>query len=329
MFEQPFHVSAGRKFSASEKTDAEELVKEWHQHGQEKIEGEREKTAEELLFIERFNGYLRELYLSLGMKQGTSIDATQIHILPSDAYQKIRGQSAVDSCSAYGSKENVVMMRDTDDKEAMFYNMAHESIHAVSFHSFRAETKPQQPKVYRMAGYSFRNPKTRDMYFRGFNEALTERTAREILREHSEDMRATFNIPMTYEEAITGNQSRYSDYLQVLDELATHIADNSQETPGAVFARFQKGMFTGNMMALRDVERTLGKGSLRLLANMPDGFMARWSELRPKLLEFITTKDFNVRTQLQSELADLLPVSERELYDRRLSVGFADDTENE
>ena len=71
---------------------------------------------------------------------------------------------------------------------------------------------------------------------------------------------------------------------------------------------------------MRDVERTLGKGSLRLLANIPDGYMERWPVLRTKLARFISTKDLQMRVRLQEELADLLPTSERGLYNRRVSM---------
>jgi len=56
----------------------------------------------------------------------------------------------------------------------------------------------------------------------------------------------------------------YNLPLEILEIVLEKIAKNNKEKPEQVWQRFKKGFFTGEMMHLRDVEKTFGKGALRV-----------------------------------------------------------------
>ena len=56
---------------------------------QQRIEGEYEKTEEELRFIELINKYIEEEFKELGIENFSKINPNQLHIVSRDSYEKL------------------------------------------------------------------------------------------------------------------------------------------------------------------------------------------------------------------------------------------------
>ena len=93
------------------------------------------------------------------------------------------------------------------------------------------------------------------------------------------------------------------------------IAEKNSESKEAVWMRFKKGEFTGEMMHLREVERTFGKGALRVLAALGSGTR---NMKRSKLIEqtesYFKTDDVAAQEKIAKEI---LIERERLRYDQR------------
>jgi D-mannonate dehydratase len=56
-----------------------------------------------------------------------------------------------------------------------------------------------------------------------------------------------------------------------MDSILQRLAERSGESVEAVWERFQRHHFSGNMMHLRDIERAFGPGTLRVYATVRAG----------------------------------------------------------
>jgi len=147
----------------------------------------------------------------------------------------------------------------------IYEHMLHEIIHTAAFHKFHADVKNRMIKNYR-TGYGFKDPRTNghEIFYR-FNEAVVDKTTYEILRKHADELMQKLSITP---EEIKVSQFIYNPFVNILDKIIQRIADKKGESETAVWQKLERGQFTGEMMHLRDIEKYIGKGLLKKLANI-------------------------------------------------------------
>lgn len=148
-----------------------------------------------------------------------------------------------------------------DKKKIESEILIHESIHLHSHQVHWVDVKNKQLGQYRI-GYELEGRENID-YFRGFNEAVVQKTTEDIILKSHPDS----NLP-NIQKKLFSLRGAYFPEILTLDKIIGKIAKVKNETREEVWNRFKKGQFTGEMMHLRDVEKVYGPGALRILASM-------------------------------------------------------------
>jgi hypothetical protein len=231
----------------------------------EKIDNETEKSAEELKLIDHFNNYLAQEFKRLGLEDYRPLDPAKVHLLAAADFPKdLPGVGASGAVGMYQGYTHAVFI----DKEAfpnrleLFKTIIHEMAHAASFRLYEPSSNPKL--VYQNYKLGYRSNK-----FNGLNEAVTDLFTYQFFLNEKDKLSAELGI--TSEEWQKTSAVSYNDYCNLVDNIMTLIAQKNEEEKRQVWARFKKGYFSGTMMHLRDVEKALEPGSLRLLAKLGYG----------------------------------------------------------
>jgi hypothetical protein len=245
----------------------------------EKRPNEVKKTGEEIETIKKIETDVNRELVDLGLKPDYQINPDQVHIVLTKSTSPFHFTAGRHNALKPGivlNRENgqtlyVKLMckiislfrpvRTTADiKELEVPTLTHESVHDRSFHKYRVtEDKNSTTKVddYRV-GYHINADEPENVWFGGFNEAVTDRTMEDIINRDKDANEEKFQT-----------RSKYKFNLEIVDKIAEKIAAVKGETKEEVWKRIKRGQFTGEMMHLRDIEKTFGPGSLRVLASMP------------------------------------------------------------
>lgn len=121
--------------------------------------------------------------------------------------------------------------------------LAHEVAHAMSWAAISEFANGRGTRVgYKIPG------KNQEVYFVSLNEAVAESVAQEAVAEGASGEQAFFVTDGSYR----------SDRL-LLQTIIRRIAENNREAAVDVWKRFKKGLFTGNIMHVRDIEKAFGR----------------------------------------------------------------------
>jgi len=281
-----------------EKGDEQQVVADLS-HIREKerkpLEGEPEKSPDELRFISRLNDYIQQEFKELGIQESRNIEPNQIHLLPRDVFERHFGERIPAFHSTTG--DSIYAVKDRLSKEILYDTLVHEAIHAVSLHKFHVDKEKRKVSEYR-TGYQTRNPSRKKWHFSGFSEALTEKFARDIYNKHLDALIEEFGVsekepqlPMVYDR-----------FMQIVDTIVKRVAERKGEAETSVWQRFKRGLITGEMLHLRDVEETYGGGSLRVLAALDALSGDVLPELIDKVDEYFTTDDIEKRKSIAHEI---------------------------
>jgi len=277
----------------------------------ELIEGEYVKTPEQLNIIKHINQYLNEEFKELGIKEKIKILPEQIHLLPTDIYNRLSSVFSKEKLRAFFYSPNQGAYIDKDDAKSrldLYKTMFHESVHMASFLKFRIKKQEGKVNQYRV-GYS--TWLEEHGHFTGLNEMVVDKLIPEMLRKHKKELLKEFEITPEESEQIT-----YYYPSDILDTIISKLAEKDDEKEEEIWKRFKKGLFTGEMMHLREIERILGKGSLRMLAALESGTkkdLEKGEDYR-KILEYFQTDDEKEREQIAE---DILVNREKEEYKKQ------------
>jgi len=241
--------------------EREEIIKGIEKHwerGRENHEDELEKTAEELEAIKAINKYIKQEFEEMEIGDAPSVSPEQIHILPPEIFKKY----SKNGNGTYSPIYNSAICKKEKNRIQLYKTMLHESIHMVSTQKYYADTTKGDINEHR-TGYGVKNVIDQHEHFRGLNEAVTEDTTKDILEKHKNMLVKNFNITKEEQKQIGLS---YSEYREILGVIIKKVARHNDEDEATVWKRIKAGQFTGEMMHLRDIEKTYGKGSLRVLA---------------------------------------------------------------
>ena len=271
------------------------------------FDDEIEKTEEEIRFIEKANQYIQKELEALGihdyhkLEPGSFCFVDREKLFPEDTKRDVVG--------LYNPQTNIIFYNKRGcDKFDMYYLLIHEMVHAASFHKFHIALERNAPGVritQRRLGYEHKAQQGNDQHFAALNEALTDEFASNVIFHNWDDMKKEFSFTESdRERALT-----YIDYIKVIEKVFQKIAKNSGEEIANVRGRFMRGLFNGNMLHLRDIEETFGKGSLRILATacVPNGSVPESNAIE------LAQRYFDSEDQKEKDIIAKMILSEYEL----------------
>ncbi len=282
--------------NAEEAELAEGFLRECHEKGIQPIEGELEKTEEDLTMLAEVNTMLTSVADRFNLKKET-IDSRSVHVLPAEAFLK---QTTYKTAGMYKAKFESILLNDDllKDKSKRISTLLHESLHAISHQKFfLQEDGTLEP--YRV-GYG-NNPIRGGRWFDGLNEMVIVFTESTLMRAHADELQRKFVIT---EEEIA-QTAKENECLEVfLHHILNKVGKYRNEDFVTTADRFVKGHFTGEMLHLKDIEKVYGPHSLRILAMLDDGhnLNSQRVPLRRMIVQYFIEADDTSRKELSTAI---------------------------
>jgi hypothetical protein len=302
----PEHKIIGN-LSEQDLAEARGVLDSDHQKGLEPLEGEREKRPDELRFIEKINQYLAEEFKELGIDGTPRVLPERIHILPIVEYKKHFPDG--DHIGLHVSSLDAVYFADQGRSRLWLYvGILHELLHLLSKQKWLVRRDAQDNKLLfwqHRSGYrSFRSDADKQKmheHFNGLNEAVIDKLALEIMRKHADEL--VQELAITPEEkAETGAYYEF-ELIEILDIIIQRLAERMQVSEREIWKKFARGLFTGEMMHLREVERFFGKDALRVLGALGDPELAPFSiKVIQRVKRYFEIDDQNERERIAKQL---------------------------
>lgn len=259
----------------------DELDKEAKEIMEKAIELELPKDEEDLGIIENVNNWLADYLKGSDAEEFIQKVSEDKFIVLSDGdFNKIGADLFNDDWSqGYGKMipgVDIIFVRKLSETEKFKKILAllHELIHFNSKYKLRVGGQIKDSVDYpggSRSGYSIKSIKEEGgefksyRYFDGFNEAIVQTMALDMLRRHAKELEAEFGIN---EEDQKKFLDGYAGYEYVFMVMLKKLSGELGISPKDYWQKIKTGLFTGNLMFLRDIERVFGKGSLRVLAFM-------------------------------------------------------------
>lgn len=233
---------------------------------EKKWPGEQEKTEEDLLYIRKAMEIIQLELDRLGVDRKINFSPDQIHILNDEGFKE-RGYSETVYGSATASLQIAWLSKDKVLREfgktGFFSVLTHEMIHLAGYLKYYYDAEDNVGQVIRVGYHNYQLGDKEKHYLVGLNEAVVEKMARELADFNNEELGSELGL----EEMDLGTRwVAYQKEIEILDSILARIARIKGESVGAVWDRFKRGEFTGDMMHLRDIDNSFGKGSLRVLS---------------------------------------------------------------
>lgn len=292
------------RYSGERAEEIKKYTESGHERGLRPLEGELEKGSEELMVIEHINRYFAKELASLGLPPQELLPE-QFHLLPHERFNAYKAENVVyeDIGPAFQEARTAAIYIDKDaeqDNRALLYHaMFHEATHAQAFIKF--VLRGEDPGSYGRGGYfvgRLETPGAVRLKLRAFNEAVTEKIATEMITTYAEELISLLKLTSEEQDA---DLEIYPEQVNILNLVLQGIADKNRQPIEEVWRRFKRGYFGGEMMHLRDIERTFGKGSLAVLDKLPITILFDL-KLYEKIEHYFLTRDEKERQALRQEL---------------------------
>jgi hypothetical protein len=300
----------GREYSDEEKSQQQEVLKKWSKESAEKIEGEQEKTEEDIQNIELVNSFLEKELKLLGIETYEPITPDKVHILSGDAFKE--RFPGFDGVAQFQSLNDAIYVNKdkVNDRPLLISRILHESIHRASTRKFYADKEGGISDA--RVGYRIRSPwkeQSEQDKMIGFNEVINDYTVHRLLWDNDEQLKS---IGITWRE-VEGPIYNYMKYVPVLEAIAKKIIKHegiTDEFAGAeIFKKWERGQFENSILALKEIEAACGKGSLEVLSYL--GVLddpERCEELDAMVLEFFNEEDEERKKEIRSKITEFLTV---------------------
>lgn len=224
---------------------------------------ELEKTPHEQVAIDLFDDLLKREFLILGIPEVPELRPERFHVMSEAWFSQNREKTTVGSFTAVLDK--AVLSRERSVSPVQLYaTILHEAIHSVSQLKIRWNGDFDDVQRYRI-GYCIKNTYDEDDvhgHFEGFNEGVVELTAQEFFEKQRKEIQTKLNL---LESDVADVNFYYPDSRAAVRSICHGLAEADSVNPQVAWDKIKRGQFTGEMMHLRDIERTYGKGALRIL----------------------------------------------------------------
>ncbi|MFA4942232.1 MAG: hypothetical protein WC564_01175 [Patescibacteria group bacterium] len=269
----------GGDLTPEEKLAEEKLIADLTHYfleaGNKTIIGELFKTDEEKKIIRRYNGYIKSELDDLGcLDTRGPLPMGKVHFSSSHNYHKQFPHIPESVIGQHNPITDAVHIKKGEkiSRLKVAYVILHEMIHAFSATRYDFNESGLISSV--KSGYSVskkqyssekdpENSVTSDELFLGFNEAIVDLMAQEIFKKHQDEIFSDLNMS---EEELSASSLKYSNYCPYIEWLIDKVAEENNEDRSVVWKKFKTGLLTGKIMHLREIEKALGVGALRLVA---------------------------------------------------------------
>lgn len=242
-------------------------------------EQELEKTHEELELITIANKKILQKFKEFDIGMPQFLEPEAIHVLP-EKYTELAMEYSV---GRYESMSNSILIKRKEGSLDFFKSVIHELLHAYSCNKFIIEKDKEKLRLseYR-SGYAIPKKDASEegyyVQFRGFTEALVEDLTLEIASNSADDLVKLSGQKINKDvlKIILRNSNSYKNERRflhrIIDEYCFLKNSNNEDQVNStnVLETLRKGLFTGEMMHLREFEKTFGPGTLRVLAKYYD-----------------------------------------------------------
>jgi hypothetical protein len=226
---------------------------------------EEKKTQEDLLTIKKFNEYIKKEMEDLGITT-FPIEEDRIRFFSRENFEKAFPHSIErKSAGFYRTDLNLIGIKKTG--LITYHRLMHEMVHYYSFGKFD-ETKDEDTQEPWKTGYHDNGLGFMEERFHDFNEGVVEYTTVEILLKNKKEIKNIINefSDSTYLEWQKEKFFQPIAYEGFMDMLLTHMSVITGSSKEEIFKKFKKGLFSGNMMHLRAIEKAFGEKALRVLS---------------------------------------------------------------
>ncbi len=224
--------------------------------------------------IETFEPLLWEMIAQEETFSGISPQEKRLertHFLPKKKYEKIFGEG----WGVYVKERDAIYMQEhfllrgnispERQRALRLRTLLHENIHSISYQEDMVSKNTG--KMYaRRSGYLFSSLDGRITKFRGLNEAINEKICFELFKNNEKELCELF--PDSERKDWIFHSYSYPQEGAVLEFLLFELAKKTNRSQEEVWTEYRKGLCTGNMRHLKEVDRVYGPGSLRFLAAM-------------------------------------------------------------
>lgn len=254
----------GKNISPREKEGARDYIAWERKRAKNPIDGEYEKIEEDYEIIKLLNVYIQEELEELDLENKKDITPEQIHLFPAISYEQKFAKAG--TSAFYNPIDDTIQLNadvaDTQGKLQFYRDLLHEMIHMASIGKFYLDE--ETVKVYR-SGYRSQNPTQEHEHFKGLNEALVEKTVIDIFNKHRKDLSERLDVTENEKQKEASYFCYYHSYIDILETIVTEISQTKGKEKEAVWKKLKRGLFTGEMMHLREIEKIWGKNSLKIL----------------------------------------------------------------
>ncbi|MFO0704926.1 MAG: hypothetical protein U0517_03105 [Candidatus Andersenbacteria bacterium] len=179
-------------------------------------------------------------------------------------------------------------------KLALLARTMHEALHLASFEKYYKNSNDEY-RGSRSGYYAYLDGKGS---FASLNEAITEKIAWELVDKKLEMVPEG---PIEWKRDTKARTESYDDDRYILDIIVEKIAAQKQELGDVVWRRFKMGYLSGRVMHLRDIERTFGKGALRMYAELTPETVEKNKRV---LVTYFESDDPKERAELEKEIRE-------------------------
>ncbi len=296
--ENEYKIS-GKDLSQEKIEEFRSLLKNRRKESQRPVEGEPLKNERELWIVKKINEYINEEFKLLGLSANPDLSPECFHFLPQEVYSKqLKEDTSADSKAVSANyvflKGAIYINSDAGNNLRLFVDALHESLHYLSVATI--QIYPQRGVGQRRLGYQITQVRKGSETIQrpmGFNEAVTEAVNAEIVHRHKDELKNKF--PDEKDSYLFS----YTAGRDLLDLIINKIAVGTDDNSEKIWHRIKLGLFTGGMTHLRNIEKTFGKNSLKILA-----MFSHWvpNETKKKIVAYFETNDLSERQKIADEL---------------------------
>lgn len=236
-------------------------------------ESELEKTPEERAAIELLSSLLQEEFQGLEIAEIPEIRENRFHIMTDEWFDKNRPKWLMGNYFPF--EDSAFFCRGRFETPLQLYKtMFHEGVHAVSHQKHWLDVPGKRVNEYRV-GYQVANTAKRGeehTHLEAFNEGVTEMTVEHMFHKYRQDIMEKFSVSTS---DLKDSKFSYPLFRGVVNNICEGLASYENDEnirPMQVWERIKRGQFTGEMMHLRDIERTYGRGALKILDALQSEF---------------------------------------------------------
>lgn len=274
------------------------VLKEWAQ-GTDLLPGEKEKSQEELELIAVAHAAIAK-WLSSRDIPFAEVDSNRIHFLAEDDLFQHDADSS--TLGYYDSFHDRILIKKTPAHPAaeILSTLVHEMLHGAHVHTLRLEESGLVKET--RSGYAFTPTRPEKLSGEGFNEIVLVYTTFQVLLEAGPLIEQRLGITI---QELTDIQLPYMRYADLLHTIAQGIARAEGKQLAAVYTDLVRGQFANTMLNLKAIEKTFGKGSLRVLASLMSTKGITGGVLGALVTRYFISEDPQERSIIRTRIREL------------------------